>query len=52
MKLDIIWTNRFSKEHKTAVQRGLYISLLEDVTGQLASPQRLPVKTVTIRYLK
>ena len=42
--LDIIWTNQFKKDYKSAIKRHLDIDLLDDIIRKLASSEQLPEK--------
>ena len=43
-KLDIVWTNQFKKDYKTAMKRSLNIDLLDEIITKLASCEQLPEK--------
>lgn len=43
-KLDIVWTNQFKKDYKTAMKRSLNINLLDEVITKLAHCEQLPEK--------
>ncbi len=43
-KLSVVTTTAFKKDYKSAVKRGLNISLLEDVVAALAMGEPLPEK--------
>jgi mRNA interferase YafQ len=42
--LDIVWTNQFKKDYKSAMKRHLDISLLDDIIRKLAVCEPLPEK--------
>ena len=42
--LDIIWTNQFKKDYKSAIKRHLNIDLLDDIIRKLSSGETLPEK--------
>ena len=44
MGLDIVWTNQFRKDYKTALKRNLNIDLLDNIIRKLAKGERLPEK--------
>ena len=50
-KLAIKATSKFKKDYKTAIKRGLDISLLEAIVKKLANLEPLPPKTETIHLV-
>ena len=42
--LDIIWTNQFKKDYKSAIKRHLNIDLLDDIIRKLSNGETLPEK--------
>lgn len=43
-KLDILWTNQFKKDYKSAMKRHLEIGLLDHIIRLLANGESLPEK--------
>lgn len=42
MTLKVVWTNKFKKDYKLAMQRGLNIKKLDDIIIKLANGEILP----------
>ena len=44
MSLQVIWTNRFKKDYRLAMKRGLDIELLDNVIRLLSKNKPLPIQ--------
>ena len=44
MSLQVIWTNRFKKDYRLAIKRGLDIELLDNVIRLLSKSKPLPIQ--------
>lgn len=42
--LDIVWTNQFKKDYKSAIKRRLNIDLLDEIIRKLSRGETLPEK--------
>ena len=51
-KYIVKYTNKFKKDFKLAIKRGLDISLLEDIIAKLSMGETLPEKNLDHNYLQ